>query len=70
MTVKRVLQLTSLYVRWSRIKLVSFLNRLSQRQRLWVLICMLVLFAAIDIWQLYRGCTKAVQIEHIEPIKK
>mgnify|MGYP007000473768 CR=1 FL=1 len=68
-----MLELPSLYVRWSRMKLKYFLNRFSQRQRLWILVGVFVLFAALDFWQLYRGCSAALQIEHIEsvePIKK
>lgn len=70
MIAKRMLQTPFLYARLSRRKLRSYLNGLTQRQRLWILLGMFLFIAALETWQIYRGCSAEVKIEHIEPIKK
>lgn len=69
MTVKRFIRLSLVWSRWGRMKLRFFLNRRTRREKLWILVGVLVLFAALDIWQLYRGCTTKFETGHIEPLK-
>ncbi len=46
----------------------TFLERRTRRERLWIVIGMLLLFEALDIWQLCTAWDRPVSTEHIQSI--
>lgn len=46
----------------------AFLERRTRRERLWIVIGMLLLFAVLDIWQLCAAWDRPVSTEHIQSI--
>lgn len=46
----------------------AFWERRTRRERLWIVIGMLLLFAALDIWQLCTAWDRPVSSEHIQSI--
>lgn len=55
MTAKRILLMPRIWIRRSKAKVKAFLDRRTQRERLWIIVGMLVIFAVLDIWQLIDG---------------
>lgn len=72
MTAKRILLMPRIWIRRSKAKVKAFLDRRTQRERLWIIFGMLVIFAVLDIWQLIDGLSTErpqKQMEHIQSIK-
>ena len=72
MTAKRILLMPRIWIRRSKAKVKAFLDRRTQRERLWIIVGMLVIFAVLDIWQLIDGLSterQQKQMEHIQSIK-
>lgn len=74
MTAKRILLMPRIWIRRSKakVKVKAFLDRRTQRERLWIIVGMLVIFAVLDIWQLIDGLSTErpqKQMEHIQSIK-
>ena len=68
MTAKRILLMPRIWIRRSKAKVKAFLDRRTQRERLWIIVGMLVIFAVLDIWQLIDGLSTErpqKQMEHI-----
>lgn len=69
MTAKRILLMPRIWIRRSKAKVKAFLDRRTQRERLWIIVGMLVIFAVLDIWQLIDGLSTErpqKQMEHIQ----
>ena len=72
MTAKRILLMPRIWIRRSKAKVKAFLDRRTQRERLWIIVGMLVIFAVLDIWQLIDGLSTErpqKQMEYIQSIK-
>ena len=69
MTAKRILLMPRIWIRRSKAKVKAFLDRRTQRERLWIIVGMLVIFAVLDIWHGLSTERPQKQMEHIQSIK-
>ncbi|MCD8273642.1 MAG: hypothetical protein LUC96_01430 [Alistipes sp.] len=68
MTVKRIAQRVRRKYLHTLVRMRAFWERRTRRERLWIVIGMLLLFAALDIWQLCTAWDRPVSTEHIQSI--
>ncbi|MCD7796052.1 MAG: hypothetical protein LUH46_14525 [Alistipes sp.] len=68
MTVKRIAQRVRRKYLHTLVRMRAFWERRTHRERLWIVIGMLLLFAALDIWQLCTAWDRPVSTEHIQSI--
>ena len=68
MIVKRIAQHVRRKYLHTLAQVRAFLERRTRRERLWIVIGMFLLFAALDIWQLCAAWDCPVFTEHIQSI--
>lgn len=68
MTVKRIAQHVRRKYLHTLAQVRTFLERRTRRERQWIVIGMLLLFAVLDIWQLCAAWDRPVSTEHIQSI--